>query len=206
MHTPRTLPTPVPLLPPQCSVYPGCSGAGSVEGTSYKFLSPGSEGPGHWGACVFTVPRVRTMAPCPPFPHTPGALACQRKGTWKPSLPELLPSVPRWKEDADPCEPSLPGLRAQAELLSPGQGWASENAAFPRSTHLSSRPPLSSFSSSGSLLIGHCVHPGGSPEVGAFSLHPFGAWSACACLSPDTGAWLRAYPWLLLCCQFINSK
>lgn len=205
MHTPRTLPTPVPLLPPQCSVYPGCSGAGSVEGTSYKFLSPGSEGPGHWGACVFTVPRVRTMAPCPPFPHTPGALACQRKGTWKPSLPELPPSVPRWKEDADPCEPSLPGLRAQAELLSPGQG--GHRRVLPSPGLPISPPDLPCLPLAPLVLCSLAtVFILEVPRKwGAFSLHPFGAWSACACLSPDTGAWLRAYPWLL-CCQFINSK
>lgn len=76
-----------------------------------------------------------------------------------------------------PSQSWSPGLRTQAErLLSPGKGWVSENAAFPRvCPSLPSSPPLSSFSSSGSLLIGHCVHPGGSLEVGgAFSLHPLG--------------------------------
>lgn len=63
---------------------------------------------------------------------------------WSPGLPErgnmgrcLCVSVSHQshngEEDADSCEPSFPGLGAQAERLpSPGQGWVLENAAFPQ--------------------------------------------------------------------------
>lgn len=95
-------------------------------------MSPGSEGLGHWGACFLTVPRVRTMAPCQPFPRNPGALACQRKGTWET---ELLPSALMERKMRTPVSLSS-GPRQR--LPSPGQGWVPENAAF-----LPPGPPVS---------------------------------------------------------------
>lgn len=159
------------------------------------------------------------------FPHCPqgkdnGAMPTLPSQSWSPGLPEkgdvgnyLCPNSSRQshggEEGSDPVSQASLVSEPRQKLLSPGQGWVSENAAFPQvcpALLLPHLPCLPLFSSSGSLLIGHCVHPEGSPEVGSLFSPSLGVWSACACLSPDTGAWLRAYPWLLLCCQFINSE
>lgn len=171
-------------------------------------MSPGSEGPGLWGACVFTVPRVRTMAPCPSFPSQ----------SWSPGLPEkgnmgnhLCLSFSHQshdgEEDADPCEPNLPGLRAQAEAPEPWAGLGIGECCLPQSARLL-LPDLLCLPLAPLVLCSLAtvfILEGPQKWGGLFS-PSLGAWSACACLSPDTGAWLRACPWLLLCCQFINSK
>lgn len=68
----------------------------------------------------------------PTLPSQSWSPGLPEKGDVGSYLPELLPISPCGEEGSDPVRQACLASGPRQKLLSPGQGWVSENAAFPQ--------------------------------------------------------------------------